>query len=394
MSPENKEQLHALLDGIYANMLTDISAGRNLSVEELKKIANDYAGRDASRALAAKLVDGLRYKDEVLDELRSKLGIDAKDDIKTITANDYFKAATFDKKKGKNKIAVVYCEGSIGDGDSDDNGAIAGERYARMLRKIRQDDKVKAVVLRVNSPGGSAQASDCIWREVERLKQAGIPVVTSMGDVAASGGYYIACNSNKIFAEPNCITGSIGVFGIIPNMRQLYNNTLAITADTVRTAKFAAFNPLYFDMTPEESQLIQGGVDSIYHTFKSRVSKGRNLDMAKVEEIAQGRVWLAPKAKEIGLVDELGSLRDAIDYVANQAGISSDYKTVTYPEIENGIEKQLKKFGVNSQATVQAQMQPLMQEEMGMFYKYYDMLRAIGKMKGIQMRLPYNLDVK
>lgn len=387
MSPENRLQLHELLDAAYTNFLTDISRTRNIPMDELRRLVDQFVGRDATLALQARLIDGTVYKDQVLDEMHQRLGIKDKEEIPMITIGDYLKAEKPKKDfSKKNKVAVVYCEGSIVDGEETEPGSITGGGYARILRKLREDDEVKAVVLRVNSGGGSALASEIIWREVERLKQAGKVVVSSMGDVAASGGYYIASNSSKIFAEPNTITGSIGVFGVMFNVRQFTNQTLGVTVDTVRTGRYASYNPLYFEMTPDESKMVQDGIDSIYLKFKTRVSNGRNLPLDKVEEIAQGRVWIGTKGKEIGLVDELGGLNDAIANAAQQAGIS-EYRTVEYPEAEDKWERLKKAF------SVRASVEGDFKAEMGAIYHYYEMFKYLRSARGVQARMPYDLRI-
>lgn len=387
MSPENKQQLREILSDNYAAILTEIGASRGLSYQQLEAIINSYEGRDAQRSLAAKLVDGLKYKDEIIDEMKGKLGVGKDKDIEAIGIADYAQA-TMPKIKSsiKNKVAVVYCEGEIGD-DSEEPGTIGGDQYAKMLRNIRKDDNIKAVVLRINSPGGSALASENIWREVERLKQEGKVVIASMGSVAASGGYYIASNSSMILAQPNTITGSIGVFGIIPNVRQFTNQTLGVTVDTVRIGKYAAMNPLYYDMTAEEAGFVQQSVDSIYLTFKSRVANGRKLTLAQVEEVAQGRVWTGKKAKQFGLVDSLGTLQDAINIAASQAGLKDQYRVVEYPEMEDKFTRLLKQFGFKK-AMMQA-----MREESPEMANLYEVIKFARTRQGIMMRLPFDVQV-
>lgn len=393
ISPENREQLHLVLYAAFRMFLQDIATSRNISLEDARKSVDTWSGRTAEGALAAKLIDGIKFKDEVLDEMKGRLGLGEKDDITTINVTDYFKVARPTIKfSEKTKIAVVYAEGSIVDGASEDNAQIAGERYARLFRKIRKDETIKAVVLRVNSGGGSALASDIMWREIERLKQAGKIVITSMGDVAASGGYYIASNSNKIYAEPNTITGSIGVFGIIPNVREFTQNTLHVTVDTVKTGKYAAMNPLYYDFTPEEGAFIQEGVDTIYSRFKSRVAHGRHMTMDQVEAIAQGHIWLGTKAKEIGLVDELGSLQDAIAEAARQANIT-EYRITEYPEIASQWEQLMDKLKGGGKKVATDFKTSIVKEEFGALYDYYQNLKYVSTAKGVQMRMPFSINI-
>ncbi len=400
MSEENRLQVRELLNGAYAQYLADVSASRNLSVDALRKAADDFVGREASLARNAGLVDGLKYRDEILKLLREKLGIGEKEEINTVGIADYFSTMDDDKSRDKNRVAVVNCEGSIVDGSEDEPGQIVGQAYAKIIRKLREDDDVKVIVMRINSGGGSALASESIWRELELARQAGKIVVSTMGDVAASGGYYIASNSQRIFAEPNTITGSIGVFGIIPNVRDFTNNTLGVTVDTVRTGRYSAFNPLYFEMTPDESKMIQEGVDSIYLRFKSRVVTGRQacgrseLTLEKLEEYAQGRVWIGTKALEIGLVDELGGLPAAIEWAAKQANIES-YRVDEYPQTPDKWERLKKMFDNKAAADYAATaVETKIKDELGLVYRYYEILRYVRKAKGVQMRMPYEIHIQ
>jgi protease-4 len=401
MSEENRTQVRELLNGAYAQYLADVSASRNIPTDRLLKIADDFLGREAVPAQNAGLVDGLKYRDEVLKLLREKLGIGEKEEIHTVEMADYFQTVDDpNSSREKNRIAIVNCEGSIVDGSEDEPGQIVGQAYAKIIRQLREDDEVKVIVMRINSGGGSALASESIWRELELAKQAGKVVVSTMGDVAASGGYYIASNSQRIFAEPNTITGSIGVFGVIPNVRDFTNNTLGVTVDTVRTGRFSAFNPLYFEMNEEESNMIQHSVDSTYMRFKSRVVAGRqatgrtDLTLERLEEIAQGRVWIGTKALEIGLVDEMGGLPAAIEWAAKQANIQN-YRVDEYPKSPDKWERLKKMFETQAAAEYAANaVEAKMKDEFGLVYRYYETLRYVRKAKGIQMRMPYDLYIQ
>lgn len=318
MSPANEEQVNSYLNSVYDYYLSNVSKSRNLPIDTLRGIANSYEGRDANLALQSKLVDGLKYKDELIDELKSRLKIDKKKKIKAINLEDY-SIPTGETNAAQERIAIVYAVGDIVSGEGSDE-QIGSDRIARAIRTVREDDKIKAVVFRVNSPGGSALASDVIWREVELTKKVK-PIIVSMGDVAASGGYYIACAADSIFAQPNTITGSIGVFGIIPNLQNFFNNKLGITFDEVKTGKYADLMSVNRPLTVDERDLIQQGVNKTYNTFTKKVADGRKISQAKVDSIGQGRVWTGAQALQIGLVDRLGGLEDAIKSAAKKAKI-------------------------------------------------------------------------
>lgn len=403
MSEENRKQVTEYLYGMYDLYLEDIAKSRGIEKAELYRIANEGLIRKPADAVNYKMVDATKYKDEVLDELRELLGTDKDDEIEIATPKKYLTVHKddiyqFDKK---NKVAVVYAEGSIVDGEGE-VGAIGGEKYARIIRKLRKDDNVKAIVMRVNSGGGSALASDIIWREIEMAKKQGIKVVTSMGDVAASGGYYIACNSDRIFAQDRTITGSIGVFGMLFNMRELLEDKIGVTMDTVKTGEMAMLSqsPVYFKFGEKEGQYIQESVEDVYEVFKTRVSEGRGISKDSVHAIAQGRVWLGTKALEIGLVDELGGLEEAVAYVANSANLEEgDYRTVAYPKTKTFQERLLESLGQGSdeeeKAAVLNQLkQAMTPAEFKEYMSYMKAVKDIQEMEGVQMRLPYTLDIQ
>ncbi len=339
MSEENRYQIKSYLNELYDNFLDDISASRNLSKTELKRIASQLQGRRAELALESGLVDAIKFEDEVLDDLRKQLDLGEEDDLSLIELSDYHQVREKDRNIGApSKIAILYAEGEIRNGD-ETYGMVTDDHYVKMIREIGKDDKVRALVLRVNSPGGDAFVSDEIWRALEQLQEKDIKVVASMGDVAASGGYYIACGADEILAEPNTITGSIGVFGMVPNAEKLLNDKIGIHLDTVKTERYSAgvVNPFY-PIGEEEAALVQEGVDNAYNIFLSRVAEGRGMDRDAVHEIAQGRVWTGRKGVEIGLVDDLGDLHDAIARAASLAGID-DYRITEYPRIKDPIQK-------------------------------------------------------
>lgn len=384
MSPENREQVDAYLQSIYTHFLGEIADSRAISTDSLHIIADQILVRNAEDAITYRLADGLMYKDQLISELKSRLEIEENKDIKTVSLLKY-KPASTNRTNLQNRIAIVYANGDIVGGEGSDE-QIGSDRISRELRKVRKDSKVKAVVFRINSPGGSALASDIIWREVELLQQEK-PVIVSMGDVAASGGYYIAAAADSIFAQPNTITGSIGVFGAIPNLEHFWKNKLGITFDGVKTGKYADMLNGTFErpMTAEESQLLQLEVNRIYDTFLSRVASGRDMTSAEVDSIGQGRVWSGTQALELGLVDRLGSIDDAIMTAANMAELE-DYQIVRYPAIKQPFESI---FGTSTEK-IQTWF---VKNSMGPHYPMFEQVKIILNQTGIQARIPYQLEV-
>ena len=392
MSEQNRLQLREYLTGMYDVMLDAISKSRKIPVSDLQNIANTLAIRNAHDAVRVKLADTEGYYDEMLMMLRRKMGLKKEDKINSISLSDY--AHSYSKPVGssKDKIAIVYAEGDItGGGDQEQDGTIQGDRYAKIIRKLRQDDNVKAIVLRINSGGGSAFASDVIWRELDLARHQGITVVSSFGDYAASGGYYIAMASDAIYAQPNTLTGSIGVFGMIPNLENTFKNKLGITFDTVKTSKYAAMNGVMIAFSDDEGKIIQQGIDSTYEKFLSRVAQCRHKTRDEIHAIAQGRIWLGTKGKEIGLVDEIGGLEDAIKAAATKAQLK-DYKTVEYPKFKNS----LKKFVENltGDKSTDDMAQSAIKRELGEYYPYYEQFKKMQTMKGPQMRVPFMVSFK
>lgn len=384
MSPANKEQVTSYLNSVYDYYLSNISTSRNIPVDSLRNIADSYVGRAANTALSSKLVDGLKYKDEVIDELKSKLGIDKKKKIKSVNIEEYSAGNAETNNTAKDKIALIYAVGEIVSGEGS-NDEIGSEKISRSIRTAREDDKIKAVVFRVNSPGGSALASDVIWREVELTKKVK-PIIVSMGDVAASGGYYISCAADSIFAQPNTITGSIGVFGIIPNLQHFFNNKLGITFDEVKTGRYADLMTVSRPLTTDERDLIQQDVNRIYNTFTKKVSDGRNIAQTKVDSIGQGRVWTGAQALQIGLVDRLGSLSDAIKSAAKKAKLK-EYKLVSYPAMKDPLEALLGSSGDKLQTW-------FMEQRLGEGYTIYKQAKQAIQQSGIQSKMPYTIDVQ
>lgn len=388
----DKEQTRIYMNGFWNTYLQTISNARNISVDELKRIANEFEIRNADDALALNFVDGLKYKDEILSLIKEKLELEESKDIDAVSASDYLAALDFDVKKEdgeksdlliKNKVAVIYAAGDITSGDGSEG--IQSEYIARTIRKARRDTTVKAIVLRVNSPGGSALASEVIWRETQ-LAKAEKPFVVSMGDLAASGGYYISCGADKIYANPNTITGSIGVFGIIPNIKGMLNNKLGITVDPVKTSEFADYMELTRPLTDAEYAIVQQSVDEVYDTFTGRVAEGRGLAQAYVDSIGQGRVWTGTNALELGLVDELGDLQDAIDYAVAMAEID-EYKVEELPKVKDEFQELLKELKGEA-------YQSYFEAKFGEWAAYFEKVQTISKYSGIQARLPYEITIK
>jgi len=345
MSPENREQIQKLIDDVWKELTTTIEDSRKFPSGSLQKLVDAKGFIRADAALKAKLVDRVAYLDEVLDELKVKTGRKTSDrTFKQINLKAYAKLVGSGGKperssgpekielgaSSRGKIAIVYAEGEIVDGTGNEEGLVYGGKTARMLREIRDDDNVKAVVLRVNSPGGSVSASEEIAREVMLLQKTR-PVIISMGTLAASGGYWISTPGEHIFAEPTTITGSIGVFGLFMNFQGLLNDKIGLTFDMVKTGKFADAATVTRPKTPEELALFQDSVDWIYDQFISKVAKSRKLERSVVEEIAQGRVWSGREALKLGLVDELGGLSDAVSYAATQAKLGDNFRVTEYP---------------------------------------------------------------
>ncbi len=401
MSPEARTELQKLLDDIWAGVLADVAPTRGLTPEKMQSIVDREGLIRPEAAKAGKFVDRIAYRDEIYDDLKAKTGrAGSKEPFKQILLSDYAKltkdiadnprpredAAT--KSSGHSRIAVVYAEGEIVDGDGD-TGDIGATKFSRELRKLRQDDDVKAIVLRVNSPGGSASAAETIQREVRLIKKVK-PIVVSMGAYAASGGYWIAAYGDRIFAEPTTITGSIGVFGVQFDVKKLAND-FGLTFDSVKTGKFADAITISRPKTDEELAVFQRMVDWIYGEFVTKVAEGRKLSREKVEEIAQGRVWSGVEAKKIGLVDELGGLDKAIAYAAERAKLGSNYRLIEYPrqkELLEAIQEFLEKVvpenaRASSLATKIAQR---VESEL-------KLLRSFNDPQGIYARLPMNLSI-
>jgi len=387
MSDANRTQTKEYLEDIYQQFLEDISKSRNIPIATLREYANSLQFKDAQDVKNAKIVDQVAYFDEVQSVLRKKLGIEDKEKIKEVKLSDYATAHEKTSDFGvKDKIAVIYAEGDIIDGKGD-AGIIGGDKYVDIIQEIRKDDKVKAIVMRVNSPGGSALASENIWRELTLAKQQGIPVVVSMGDYAASGGYYISCAADSIFTQANTLTGSIGVFGMIPNIRKTLKDKVGIAFDTVKTGKYAASFNLIQEFNEGEGAYMQTMIDNIYERFLKRVSDGRKKTREATHEIAQGRVWTGRKAIEIGLCDKIGNLNDAIHSAASLAKIEK-YRLSEYPRTKDKWQKLMDKLSGEEEVSID---KVLIKAQLGELYPYYSMLSQVKGTKSPQARLPFVL---
>ncbi|HVB03834.1 MAG TPA: signal peptide peptidase SppA [Chitinophagaceae bacterium] len=386
MTAANRLQTQVLLQEEYHHFLEGIGALRHIDTANLAEYANDYKIRTARDAYEFKLVDGLKYNDEVMDTIKRMLTIPRGNSIHFISPAMYGEANRISNPDNASYIAVIYAEGDIVDGKNNGGGPmIAADDYVSLIRNVRRDSKVKAIVLRVNSPGGSALAAEKIWRELN-LARASKPVVVSMGDYAASGGYYISCMADSIFAEPGTLTGSIGVFGVIPDFSSFFKDKLGITFDGVKTSRYADLGSLGSPLTSEEKQIIQQSVDTTYADFKRKVARGRKLDPVIVDSIAQGRVWTGMAARKIGLVDRLGNIEAAIHCAAGLAHLKH-YSLETYPAVKFDIRTALE----NLRSGVRANM---LKQELGDHYRIFEELKAVSQYNGIiQARMPYTLDI-
>ncbi len=385
MSDENRQQKLTYMLSLWGHMLKGISETRNIPLEKLNALADEVQTfKRGDEIVRAGLADHAKYKDEVLDDLRKIAGISGKNGVPVIKVSDYAEAEAkiFPTKSSRNKIAVIYASGDIGMPMGEES--IIGDELGREIRKARQDSTFKAIVLRVNSPGGSAFDSEIIWREA-KLAAEEKTLVVSFGDVAASGGYYISCAADKIVAHPNTITGSIGIFGAIPNFGRLLNDKLGISTDVVKTNKNSDLLTLTRPITGYEKQLLENYIAEGYGTFISHVAEGRRMTKEEVDAIGQGRVWSGENAKEIGLIDEFGGLEDAIELAAEIAGVE-DYRTVSLPRLPDPFEGLLKSGTDNIRIR-------LIKNELGDKYRYYQYWKKSTSFNGIFARMPYDIYV-
>jgi len=386
MSPENREQIEAYMGSLWEHMAKGVSEARSIEVDKINEIVNSLDLWTSKAAVENGFIDDLKYKDQILEELRDSSGLEKdKDKIRFVSLGKYAKVPKKDKEVGlaDDKIAVVYAMGSVIMGEGEE-GTIGSDRISRAIRKARKDTTVKAIVFRVNSGGGSALASEVIWREIVLAKKEK-PVIASLGDVAASGGYYIVSPADKIVANPNTITGSIGVFGLFFNVQNMMNDKLGVHVEAVKTHKYSNLGTPFRPMTAKEREAIKMSIEDTYDTFITHVAEGRNMKKSEVDEIGQGRVWSGKDAKEIGLIDEFGGLDKSIELAAEAADLER-YRTVGLPKLKDPFEQLMKNF------TGQAKMS-IIKETLGQEYKYYKKLQEVSKMQGIQARIPYSVEV-
>lgn len=387
MSEENKEQTASFLHSIWNEVIKDIGFSKNKSNEELNKIADSLMARNPELAVANGMVHGAVYKDQYRNKLKERVGVKDADDMNYLSLTDYISSGNGRiKSSAKDKIAVIYAQGEIIYGEGDE-GTIGQELIITSLKKARKNPHVKAIVLRVNSPGGSGLASDIMWRELE-LTSKDLPLVVSMGDMAASGGYYIACNADKIYAEPTTITGSIGVFGMLPNLSE-FAGRIGINAEQVGTNHQATGYSLFEPISSKFYNNVQMDIEDFYNTFVQKVADGRKMTFAQVDSIAQGRVWTGVQAKEIGLVDELGSLEDAIAAAADLADLT-EYQVRNYPDYDQSLKNM---FGGSS--FIRSKKDAALKSELGQEnYQMYKNLKQVTEWQGIQARIPFVFEIK
>jgi protease-4 len=385
MSPENREQIRTYIGSIWDHMVHNISESREISPEKLNDFADSLLAWNNSSAITLHMIDTILYKDQVLDTLAKLVQLKKTKDLHFVTHQKYLKVPKPRNEKGytRDKIAVIYASGDIVTGDFG-NKNISSERISKTIRSAKEDSSIKAIVFRVNSPGGSALASEEIWRELYRARQVK-PVVASMGDVAASGGYYILAAADTVVASPNTITGSIGVFGLLVDASDFFENKLGITVDVENTNKYSDFGSLYRPLSDTERKVLQNMIDQIYTTFVTRVSDGRQLPFETVDKIAEGRVWSGTNAHERGLVDVMGGLSSSVEIAAKMANLDN-YRIVELPKLEDPIKQIMKEL--TGDAT-----ERLVRHELDQTYKYYKSLQQLLNGDRIQARLPFDISV-
>jgi protease IV len=386
MSEASREQTQSFLNNIYQTFLVDVSRSRGIDINELERISDEMLVRRSTDAVTYKIVDELGYLDQIHTEIRGRLGIeDETEKINTIRYDKYRKAFK-GEGRGSNRIAVIVASGDIVSGKGDNN-SIGSDKYAKLIRDARLNDRVKAVVVRINSPGGSALASDVMWREIVLTSKVK-PIIASMSDVAASGGYYMAMGCDTIVAQPNTITGSIGIFGVLFNMQQLLNEKLGITTDVVETGELSNLFKVTRPLTEFEKSIIQQSINEGYEMFTSKAAEGRNMSREDLLAVASGRVWSGIEAKERGLVDVLGGLDAAIEIAAAKAGLEEgDYRLRYYPEKKSFLQELLGK--TEEEIEVRA-----MQKQFGAFYPWVKQLQKMERFQGVQARMPFDLNIQ
>lgn len=384
MSEANNKQMTVLANTLWNTLSKDIATSRGIPVERLNQIVDNLSCFDPDSALRMKLIDQLAYSGDMERMLKNKVAVGENEKLSLVSISNYVKTIKNDSK-ASNKIAVVYAVGGIRDGKGDNDTGIFSDSFIKEFRKAYNDKDVKAIVLRVNSPGGSAMASENIWREIDLAKKAGKVIVTSMGDYAASGGYYISCNSDYIIAQPNTLTGSIGVFGMVPSFQKALQNKLGITIDGVKSNQHSDFMTGFRAMDESELAVMQNMVEQTYGLFTKRVADGRKMKVAEVDSIGQGRVWAGKDAIAIGLVDKLGSLDDAIAKAAELAKVSN-YKLVYYPQQKSFFEKLF--------TAKDDEVEMAMKSKLGDLYFMYQGLNQVLSREGVQARMPMEITIQ
>jgi protease-4 len=381
MSKANREQTETYIKSIWNNMLKSIGTSRGIEPSKLAELANKIAIRNPKEALKHGFVDKLLYKDEVIADLKETLNLKEDEDITTMSLAKYTKSASPKKARTRDKIAIIYASGTIASGEGND-AYIGSKGISKAIRKARTNDRVKAIVFRINSGGGDVVASEVIRREIELAAKVK-PVIASYGDVSASGGYWCTCQATKIIANKTCLTGSIGVFAMIPNIQGLLNNKLGITIDNVSSGKNPGFMSLYRPMTSLEREVMQVNIENTYDTFLTHIANGRKLEKKFIDEIGQGRVWSGENAKELGLIDEFGGLNRAIQLAAEAAELEN-YRIQELPEQKDPLEAFIKDWSGAAQMNI-------LKNELGDSYKYIKSLKELSRVKGIQARLPFDI---
>jgi protease-4 len=385
MSEENRTQLQSMVNSIYDHVLTEISEARKIPKDVLKTASDKMQIQDAAAAMEFKLVDSLLYMDQFQANLRKRLGVKDSDDIKFVKYNKYRKSFS-NYKSSKNEIAVIVADGTIMPGSNDNSeNVIAADTYVNEIREARENDNIKAIVLRVNSPGGEFRASDMIWREIELTKKVK-PVIASMSDYAASGGYYLSMGCDTIVAQPHTITGSIGIFGILFDMSGFLGNKLGITFDEVRTGDFGDTYTVTRPLSPVEKNFIQKSLEKHYNTFTQKAADGRGVQQSEIQNVASGRVWTGAQAKERKLVDVLGGFDDAVKIAAEKAKVGEDYKVRFYPRQKPFFEQLMYQLEENATAG-------RIENELGDLKVYYDQLRKVQQYQGAEALLPFELKI-
>lgn len=385
MSPENRAQTSLFINSVWDEMLAEISESRKISVQNLDLIADSLTSFENDGALSSKLIDKSAFRSEFYADLKKLMGLNETDKLPMVSPENYLaRAKELSLKTSKNKIAILYANGDIVNGKGDES-SIGSTSMSETLKKIREDESIKALVLRINSPGGSAQASEIMWHEIN-LTKAKMPVIVSMGDYAASGGYYIACNADTIVADATTLTGSIGVFGLLVNTKVLFEENLGLKSDTVNTNPNADFFNTNRDLSDIEQRILNKSVNKTYQTFLQRVADGRGMTTEQVDRIAQGRIWSGKTAKEIGLVDVLGGLDVAIDIAAKKSGLS-EYEIAEYPKQENSLERIFNKKTDEVVERVAA-------DYLGDHIRLVKYVKSLRLKSGVQARIPYSIEIQ